>query len=228
MDGAGEAYAQFERAVILEDEVKQRTAELEHALTLLNRSNAQLAEASRAADAARTDLANAIEALEDQGMQKMLVDLRWNPGGLLQAAKDVSEMFLERGDLIVYTKGRLSQQNMSYYATDNAGRKWKERPLIVLVNGSSASASEILSGAIQDHDIGAIMGQTTFGKGSVQTVFELSRSEALKLTTAAYYTPSGRSIHKARDRDGEEIAEGDLEEADDMEVEETYATDMGR
>lgn len=174
------------------------------------------------------ELTNAIEALESQGMQKMVVDLRWNPGGLLQAAKDVSEMFLERGDLIVYTKGRLSQQNMSYYATDNAGKKWKERPLIVLVNGSSASASEILSGAIQDHDIGAIMGQTTFGKGSVQTVFELSRSEALKLTTAAYYTPSGRSIHKDRTRDGEEIADAELEEANDVEVAETYATDMGR
>ena len=191
----------------------------------------------------RDELADKIDQLEDQGMRSLVLDLRTNPGGLLQAAKDVSEMFLEKGDLIVYTKGRLAQQNMSYYSTSNRGRVWKDQPLVVMVNGSSASASEIVAGAIQDHDVGIVVGENTFGKGSVQTVFELSPTEALKLTTAKYYTPSGRSIHRDRNRDGElideegidltetdEPAEGDDgEETVDPEAErEVFYTEMGR
>ena len=183
----------------------------------------------------RDELEDKLDELEAQGMHKLVLDLRTNPGGLLQAAKDVSEMFLEKGDLIVYTQGRLAQQNMNYYATSSEGKVWKSQPLAVLVNGSSASASEILAGAIQDHDIGIVVGQNTFGKGSVQTVFELSPTEALKLTTAKYYTPSGRSIHRDRDRNGELIEEEgvDLVEdvQDDPELEEepeVYYTDMGR
>jgi carboxyl-terminal processing protease len=181
-----------------------------------------------------TELQNKIALLEDEGMEKLLLDLRFNPGGLLQAAKEVSELFLEKEDLIVYTKGRLAQQNMSYYATGRYGLRWKDRPLLVLVNGSSASASEILAGAIQDHDVGLVAGQTSFGKGSVQTVFELTDSEALKLTTAKYYTPSGRSIHKERKRNGDPMDHpGDLAEADadgdpEQEEAEIYFTDMGR
>lgn len=180
------------------------------------------------------ELEQKLDQLESEGMRSLILDLRFNPGGLLQAAKEVSELFLEKGDLIVYTKGRLAQQNMNYYATSNAGRRWKDQPLIVLVNGSSASASEILSGAIQDHDVGVIAGENTFGKGSVQTVFELSPTKALKLTTAKYYTPSGRSIHKDRDREGRLIEEEDpdLVEDEGGDVEtgepEVYHTDMGR
>lgn len=187
------------------------------------------------------ELEQHVHELEAQGMRKMILDLRFNPGGLLTSAKEVSEMFLERGDLIVYTKGRLQQQNMSYYTTGNAGKVWKSRPLVVLVNGSSASASEILAGAIQDHDVGVVLGQNSFGKGSVQTVFELSETEALKLTTARYYTPSGRSIHKERTREGELLAEAEGAEAPEVEPEvvehkgdpeldkrEVFYTDNGR
>lgn len=178
----------------------------------------------------RSELDRKIAQLEREGMKSMIIDLRFNPGGLLSAATDVSELFLDQGDLIVYTQGRLAQQNMDYYASGRAGRKWQKRPLVVLVNGSSASASEILAGAIQDHDIGVVAGQNTFGKGSVQTVFELTPTKALKLTTARYYTPSGRSIHRDRTRDGELLEGGeDLEDTGaEAEVEEVYMTDAGR
>ena len=183
----------------------------------------------------RDELETKLDELGSRGMRSLVIDLRTNPGGLLQAAKDVSEMFLEKGDLIVYTKGRLAQQNMSYYSTSNRGKVWKDQPLVVLVNGSSASASEILAGAIQDHDVGIVVGEDTFGKGSVQTVFELTPTKALKLTTAKYYTPSGRSIHRDRNRDGSLIEhEGidltDAEQpADDPEAApEVFHTDMGR
>ncbi|RKZ12683.1 hypothetical protein DRQ32_03170 [bacterium] len=178
----------------------------------------------------RSELDRRIRDLESRGMESMIIDLRFNPGGLLSAATDVSELFLEQGDLIVYTQGRLAQQNMSYYASGRAGRKWQSRPLVVLVNGSSASASEILAGAIQDHDIGVVAGQNTFGKGSVQTVFELGPKEALKLTTARYYTPSGRSIHRERTRDGALVEDGDIEDESgaSAEIEEVYTTDAGR
>jgi carboxyl-terminal processing protease len=178
----------------------------------------------------RSELDSKIAQLERDGMKSMIIDLRFNPGGLLSAATDVSELFLEQGDLVVYTQGRLAQQNMDYYASGRAGRKWQKRPLVVLVNGSSASASEILAGAIQDHDVGVVAGQNTFGKGSVQTVFELGPTKALKLTTARYYTPSGRSIHRDRTREGELVEdEEDLEETPaEAEVEEVYLTDGGR
>ncbi len=178
------------------------------------------------------ELQDRIVELESQGMRSLILDLRFNPGGLLQAAKETSEIFLEKDDLIVYTKGRLAQQNMSYYATNRGGSKWTSRPLIVMINGSSASASEILAGAIQDHDVGLVLGQTSFGKGSVQTVFELNDTEALKLTTAKYYTPSGRSIHRDRSHEGEILAENgdDLEEAVDEEIDnrEIFYTDAQR
>jgi carboxyl-terminal processing protease len=178
----------------------------------------------------RSELDRKIAQLEKQGMKSMIIDLRFNPGGLLSAATDVSELFLEQGDLVVYTQGRLAQQNMDYYASGRSGRKWQKRPLVVLVNGSSASASEILAGAIQDHDVGVVAGQNTFGKGSVQTVFELGPTKALKLTTARYYTPSGRSIHRDRTREGALVEDDeDLEEtAAEAEVEEIYLTDGGR
>lgn len=191
---------------------------------------------SNFARSTRDELEAKLAELEALGMHKLVIDLRTNPGGLLQAAKDVSELFLDKGDLIVYTKGRLAQQNMNYYSTSNAGKLWRDRPLAVLVNGSSASASEILAGAIQDHDVGIVVGESTFGKGSVQTVFEITPTEALKLTTAKYYTPSGRSIHRDRDRNGELMAEEgiDLVEAEpapadpELEAPEIFHTDMGR
>jgi carboxyl-terminal processing protease len=147
------------------------------------------------------ELKKALDDLIASGAEGIILDLRWNPGGLLQTARDVSELFLEKDKLIVYTQGRISRHNAKYYS--NSSQTYSELPLVVLVNEASASASEIVAGAIQDWDHGVIVGQTTFGKGSVQTIFELSDGQALKLTTARYYTPSGRSIHRDRSKEEE-------------------------
>ena len=121
----------------------------------------------------------------------MVLDLRNNPGGVLSAAVSVSDAFLKKG-LIVYTEGRLDEAKLKFNAkpTDILNGA----PLVVLVNGGSASASEIVAGALQDHNRAVIMGETTFGKGSVQTILPMENGSALKLTTARYYTPSGVSI----------------------------------
>jgi carboxyl-terminal processing protease len=140
------------------------------------------------------ELHTALSELEAQGMKSFVLDLRSNPGGLLQAATAVSELFLDKDKLIVYTKGRYAQNNQKYYAGQT--RKHTGYPIVVMVNGASASASEIVAGALQDWDAALVVGQTSFGKATVQTVFSLSDSQAVKLTTARYYTPSGRSIHK--------------------------------
>jgi carboxyl-terminal processing protease len=151
----------------------------------------------------RDELKEKLDELTEAGMKGLILDLRFNPGGLLDAAQGVSELFLPKDDLIVFTKGRLRSQNHSFYS-ESRGSVYNKVPMIVMINGSSASASEIVSAAIQDHDAGLVVGQTSFGKGSVQTVFRLDEDEALKLTTARYYTPSGRSIHKDRPRHGSE------------------------
>ncbi|HWZ46063.1 MAG TPA: S41 family peptidase [Candidatus Saccharimonadales bacterium] len=134
------------------------------------------------------------DALEDFGELKgMILDLRGNPGGLLMEGVGVADKFLKRGQVIVSHHGRSSPENLYRAAHGNAG---KDYPLVVLVNRGTASAAEIVSGAIQDHDRGLIAGETTFGKGLVQTVFPLSGNAALALTTAKYYTPSGRLIQR--------------------------------
>ncbi len=156
------------------------------------------------------ELTRKLGDLEKGGARGLILDLRWNPGGLLSAAKEVSELFLQRGTLLVFTKGRLQSQNVSYYS-EPRGAVHDRLPIVMLVNGSSASASEIVAAALQDHDAGLVVGKTTFGKGSVQTVFRLDEEAALKLTTAKYYTPSGRSIHKDRRR-AEASGQGDLSE----------------
>jgi carboxyl-terminal processing protease len=129
----------------------------------------------------------------------LILDLRGNPGGLLSSAVDVVDKFLDAGQVVVTTKGRRAEQSRSE-ETKTPMVVPKEIPLVVLVNGHSASASEIVAGAIQDWDRGLILGTQTFGKGSVQTVRQLGAHQALKLTTAAYYTPSGRSIHNTSRR----------------------------
>jgi carboxyl-terminal processing protease len=121
----------------------------------------------------------------------LVLDLRNNPGGVLNAAVEVSDAFLENG-LIVYTQGRVPDSELKFSATPN--EMIGGAPMVVLVNGGSASASEIVAGALQDHKRAIIMGTQTFGKGSVQTILPLKNNTALKLTTARYYTPSGRSI----------------------------------
>ena len=141
------------------------------------------------------DLLKSIRKLEDQngssGLDGLILDLRNNPGGVLSAAVGVSDAFLEEG-MIVYTDGREEDSKLRYDAT--SGDVLNGAPVIVLVNGGSASASEIVAGAMQDHGRGIIMGTKTFGKGSVQTIQDLPAGGAVKLTTARYFTPSGRSI----------------------------------
>lgn len=124
-------------------------------------------------------------------LKGMVLDLRNNPGGVLGAAVSVSDAFLENG-LIVYTEGRAKDAALKFNATPED--MLKGAPMIVLINGGSASASEIVAGALQDHKRAIIMGSRSFGKGSVQTIFPMSNESAVKLTTARYYTPSGRSI----------------------------------
>ncbi|MBF0169749.1 MAG: S41 family peptidase [Nitrospinae bacterium] len=134
----------------------------------------------------------AIETLKKQGMKGLVLDLRNNPGGLLNQAVEVSEYFLKKGELVVYTKGRMPNQNMRFTAKNPSGDA--DYPLVVLVNQGSASASEIVAGALQDLKRAIVVGTTSFGKGSVQTIIPLRGDAGLRLTTARYYTPSGRQI----------------------------------
>jgi carboxyl-terminal processing protease len=140
------------------------------------------------------DVRNGVEKLKTEspdGLRGLILDLRNNPGGTLSAAVGISDLFLDEG-LIVYTEGRVREAQMRFNARPDD--VLDDAPMVVLVNAGSASASEIVAGALQDHNRAVVMGQKTFGKGSVQTVLPLTENEALKLTTARYFTPSGRSI----------------------------------
>ncbi len=142
------------------------------------------------------ELEKALKSLQKSGATSILLDIRDNPGGLLDQAFAVSNLFLKKGQLVVFTRGR-SKRDESNYITESES-PWMSLPLVVLTSRHSASASEIVAGAIQDHDRGLIVGETTFGKGLVQTIMPLRnvRGYALALTTARYYTPSGRSIQR--------------------------------
>ncbi|MBL7049947.1 MAG: S41 family peptidase [Nitrospira sp.] len=137
------------------------------------------------------DMRKALEKLEAKGITALVLDLRNNPGGLLKGAVDITSQFLPPGKLVVYIKGRNGEQ--TEFNTSN-GNKFYSYPMIILVNEGSASASEIVAGAMQDWGDAVVLGNQTFGKGSVQTVIPLSDGSALRLTTARYYTPKGRSI----------------------------------
>lgn len=139
------------------------------------------------------DLKSALKQLDWSKLDGLIIDLRDNGGGLLNQAVGMADLFLDKNELVVSHRGRSSPERPYYAVMGNQG---VEVPLVVLVNGQSASASEIVSGAIQDHDRGLIVGETTFGKGLVQTQFPLSEDTALLLTTARYYTPSGRLIQR--------------------------------
>jgi len=139
------------------------------------------------------ELENALNNLKKQGMDSLILDLRNNPGGLLDSAIKVTERFLEPGKLILTTRGRHDKQISSYTARNT--QPILNIPLVVLVNEGSASGSEIVAGALQDYRRAIIVGQKTFGKGSVQSVIPLSDGSALRLTTSKYFTPRGRSIH---------------------------------
>ena len=139
------------------------------------------------------DTAAALDKAAKAGMKALIFDLRNNPGGLLTAAVEITEEFIEDGKLVVYTEGRVRNQNMRFSA--HAKKSYPTLPMVVLVNQGSASASEIVAGALQDWGRAIVVGTQTFGKGSVQTIIPLSDGSGLRLTTAKYFTPKGRSIH---------------------------------
>ncbi len=138
------------------------------------------------------ELDEALSKLQEDNMQALILDLRNNPGGLLDMAISVADRFLEKDKLIVSTKGRSLNQNKEYKAQLDLDETY---PMVVMVNSGSASAAEIVAGAIKDHGRGVILGTRSFGKGSVQTVIQLSDGSGLRLTTAYYYTPNGTNIH---------------------------------
>jgi carboxyl-terminal processing protease len=140
------------------------------------------------------ELSREIAAMKGKGMKSMILDLRLNPGGLLDQGVEVSDLFLDNKQEIVATRGRARGSTKEYF--DDARQSWPDLPIVVLVNDGTASAAEIIAGALQDHDRAVVVGSPTFGKGLVQTLFPLGEGVALKLTTARWYTPSGRTIQR--------------------------------
>lgn len=177
------------------------------------------------------EVAEAWEKLEKQGMKKLVFDLRANPGGLLDQAIAVSDFFLRKGEKVVITRGRAAGSEQTFTAP---GRNSRARiPVVVLVNKGSASAAEIVAGAIQDQDRGIVAGQTSWGKGLVQSVYTLSEGAGLALTTAKYYTPSGRCIQRDYREFIEYVAPDDENDADPLLAEdgvrrESFRTASGR
>jgi carboxyl-terminal processing protease len=154
----------------------------------------KLAEFSETSD---RELGAALEQLKARGMKRLVLDLRDNPGGLLDQAIRVSNRFLPKGDLVVYQRGRVPNSDQDYFAEESGD--YQNAPMVVLVNRNSASASEIVSGALQDHDRALVVGETTFGKALVQSVYRISQDAGVAVTTARYYTPSGRMIQRPWD-----------------------------
>jgi carboxyl-terminal processing protease len=186
---------------------------------------------NRFSDISADEVKEAVSDLKRKDLQGLILDLRGNPGGLLTEAVKVTNVFMEPERLVVSIKGKAKAQNKDFYANDKP--LYPQLPLVVLVDEGSASGSEIVAGAIQDWDRGVIVGDTTFGKGLVQTVFNMTEGAALKLTTAKYYTPSGRCIQKPEDlksdTSGIEAAAGsDSARSDSTRTKQRYFTKGGR
>ena len=160
-----------------------------------------------------TELRAAIDRLRSEGARSLVLDLRANPGGLLDQGVGVSDLFLKRGESVVEIRARDPRESETYRAADD--QAYEGLTVAVLVDGYSASAAEIVAGALQDHDRAIVLGTTTYGKGSVQTLLPLSGGNALKITTAKWYTPVGRSIQKEATR-GEGQEEARVEEEDEV------------
>jgi carboxyl-terminal processing protease len=175
------------------------------------------------------ELGQALKALSGRGMKRLVLDLRSNPGGALDQAIRVANRFLPRGDMIVYTRGRVPNSDQDYRATEQSD--FLNIPMVTLVNRNSASASEIVSGALQDHDRSLIVGETTFGKALVQSVYRVSEGAGAAITTARYYTPSGRLIQRQWDGSFDEYLTYTLREQDPNKAhksEDLKYTDAGR
>ena len=179
------------------------------------------------------EVREAVQILRDQGMKQLLVDLRTNGGGLLDQAIEVVQQFLPQGSKVVETRGRTRDSHQEYFSEDPSPAL--DLPIVVLVGEGTASAAEIFAGAIQDHDVGLIVGTQTWGKGLVQTVYSLSYGAGLALTTARYYTPSGRLIQRdysswfdySTHSNGVDPSQIDSEDGAEAEIV-AYRTDLGR
>ncbi|HVT39423.1 MAG TPA: S41 family peptidase [Gemmatimonadaceae bacterium] len=169
-------------------------------------------------DSTALEVSAALDSLVAAGARALVVDLRGNPGGLLAQGVAVADLFLDPGQKIVSTHGRLPVANATY--VDKTPQRWPRLPVVVLVNANTASAAEIVAGALQDHDRAIVVGRATYGKGSAQVVFPLDSGAALKLTDALWYTPAGRSIDRPHSR------RGDPAPADTSRP--RYKTDKGR
>jgi carboxyl-terminal processing protease len=147
----------------------------------------------------------AVDSLIGKGMKSLIFDLRNNPGGLLNQGIGVSDLFLDQGQEVVATRGRAPDATHTY--RDDRQQRWPKLPIVTLVNGGTASAAEIIAGALQDHDRALVIGTPTFGKGLVQSLYVLSPETALKLTTARWYTPSGRTIQRVSKNEEDQVAQ---------------------
>jgi carboxyl-terminal processing protease len=154
-------------------------------------------------DSSERELERSIATLLSRGAKSIIIDLRSNPGGLLEQGTAVADLFLGKGQKIVSLRGRTIETNRDY--TDSTSQRWPNLPLTILVDDKSASAAEIVAGALQDQDRALIVGESTYGKGSAQSIIPLGESGGLKITTARWYTPSGRSISRKLDRDDEDL-----------------------
>jgi carboxyl-terminal processing protease len=162
--------------------------------SLLLKNNTGYISVSRFSETTQDELNESLKNLKEQGMKQLILDLRGNPGGYLSQAVDMADLFIDGKKKIVYTEGRRKDADEEYFASETS--PYEKTPLIVMINHGSASASEIVSGAIQDWDRGLIIGETSFGKGLVQRQFTLPDNSALRLTISKYFTPSGRSIQR--------------------------------
>jgi carboxyl-terminal processing protease len=158
------------------------------------------------------DVRHALHELASKGMRRLLFDIRQNPGGPLDQAIKVANEFLPRGRLIVYTQGRIANSDQEYKATEDS--EFTDIPIVLLANRNSASAAEIVTGALQDHDRAYVVGETTFGKALVQSIYRISGSAGLALTTAHYFTPSGRLIQRPWDATFDEYLSYSLKDQD--------------
>jgi len=184
-----EGYAESITFTVIRDEIPRHAVDI----AVVVRPGIGYVRLSQFNETTDHDLRDALRQLNVASLSGLILDLRNNPGGLLNEGVAVADMFLDKNQLVVSHRGRASQERRYYAIRGNEG---VQVPLVVLINGSTASASEIVVGAIQDHDRGLVVGETSFGKGLVQTVAQLAENTGLALTTAKYYTPSGRLIQR--------------------------------
>src|ERR1041384_219337 len=176
------------------------------------------------------ELTDAVSGLTQKGMKSLVLDLRGNPGGLLDQGVAVSELFLDPGQEVEETRGRAANTSRTY--RDAKPQPWPNLPVVVLTNGFTASAAEIITGALQDHDRAVVVGTPTFGKGLVQSLWQLTPETALKLTTARWFTPSGRTIQRKSKNEEDQLAQAEAAEqgrdTTPPDTTQVFHTDRGR